>query len=222
MKIIKKLLEIIVENNFDKIILEAIKKFYEYYIFQIKKLTVEFPVKYRNQDGTLFWKGSKRFPEVIEFNIDNSNNSNCFNFIKYYSILLARSINVTINNNDDCIMDIVKKSMLPKYIPPHNDIQSREEELKEIDLLKSCLNNFDVKKIDINQINPEKLEKDNDLYNHVYFIDLCSNLKARNYKIQETDEQKTKMFAGRLFPTIASTTATIIGLACLQLLTLIT
>ena len=84
MKIIKKLLEIIVENNFDKIILEAIKKFYEYYIFQIKKLIIEFPVEHRNQEGTLFWSGSKRFQEVIEFNIDNSD---CFNFIKYYSIL---------------------------------------------------------------------------------------------------------------------------------------
>ena len=61
-------------------------------------------------------------------------------------------------------------------------------------MLKSCLNIFNVKKIDINKINPEKFEKDDVLNNHVYFINLCSNLRARNYKIQESDEQKQKWF----------------------------
>ena len=218
MKKIKKTLEIINENNFDKIIFEAVEIYYEYYIFQIQKLIEEFPIEHKNQDGSLFWSGSKRFPKVLEFNI---NDIDCFNFIKYYSVLFAKCINVKINDNENYIKDIITKSKKPEYMHFNNNIKSREEELKEINSLKLFLNNFDVKKIDINKINPERFEKDNNLNNHVFFINLCSNLRAKNYRIQESNEQQTKMIAGRIVPAIASTTATITGFACLQLLTLI-
>ena len=48
MKRIKKLLEIIIENNFEKIIKESIDIYYELFIFQIKKLIEEFPLDYTN------------------------------------------------------------------------------------------------------------------------------------------------------------------------------
>ena len=51
MKKIKNLFEIIIENNFDKIIKEAMDIYHELFIFQIKKLIDEFPV----EDGSLFW-----------------------------------------------------------------------------------------------------------------------------------------------------------------------
>jgi len=102
-----------------------------------------------------------------------------------------------------------------------NKIQSREEELNEISTLKNYLNDFDNKKVDINKIIPEKFEKDNDENNHVFFINLCANLRAKNYRIEISNEQHTKMIAGRIVPAIANTTAIITGFACLQLLTLL-
>ena len=82
---------------------------------------------------------------------------------------------------------------------------SREEEINEINILKNWLNNFDNKKIDINNL----------------IIYLCSNLRANNYRITNTNEQQTKMIVGRIVPAIASTTIMITGFACLQLLTLL-
>lgn len=55
MKKIKNLFEIIIENNFDKIIKEAMDIYHELFIFQIKKLIDEFPVDHTNEDGSLFW-----------------------------------------------------------------------------------------------------------------------------------------------------------------------
>ena len=97
---------------------------------------------------------------------------------------------------------------------------SREEEINEINSLKNWLNNFDNKNIDINNIIPEKFEKDNDENNLVFFINLCSNLRANNYRIPNTYEQQTKMIVGRIIPAIASIIAMIKGFACLQLLIL--
>jgi ubiquitin-activating enzyme E1 len=214
----KNLLEIIIENNFDKIIKEAVEIYYELYIFQIKKLIEEFPVDYYNKDGTLFWGGSKRFPNVLEYNI---NDQDCFNFIKYYSILLSKSIKVKIIDDDNYIKKILEKIEIPNFIPSSIKMPSRQEELTEISNLKNLLNNFDNKKIDINNIIPEKFEKNNDNNKHVFFINLCSNLRAKNYRITNSNEQQTKMIAGRIVPAIANTTAIITGFACLQLLTLL-
>ena len=216
MKEIKKLLEIIIENNFDKIIQNAIEIFYEEFNFQIQKLIDEFPHDHINEDGSLFWSGSKRFPNIIDFNI---NNQDCFNFIKYYSLILSRSIKVKINN-DEYIKKIAQKIKISKNISNINN-PSREEELKEINSLKNFLNDFDIKKIDIKCIIPEKFQKDDDKNKHVFFINLCANLRAKNYRIPLSNEQKTKMIAGKIVPAIANTNAMITGFACMQLISLL-
>jgi len=218
MKKIKNLLEIIEENKFDKIIEEAIEIFYENYIFQIQKLIDEYPKDCKNKDGGIFWSGSKRFPEIINFNIKNKD---CFNFIKFYCILFSRGINVKINDDDNYIKEFVEKYEKPKYDEYNNKMPTREEELNEISTLKNYLINYDIEKIDMNKINPEKFEKDVDTNNHVFFINLCSNLRAQNYRIPISDEQQTKMIAGKIVPAIASTTAIVTGFACMQLLTLL-
>ena len=44
-----------------------------------------------------------------------------------------------------------------------------------------------------------------------------SNLRAKNYQIQECDFLTSKEIAGNIIPAIASTTAAITGLSCLQI-----
>lgn len=60
-------------------------------------------------------------------------------------------------------------------------------------------------------LNPIEFEKDDDTNFHIDFIHAASNLRARNYKIHECDQQKTKMIAGKIIPAIATTTAMITG-----------
>nr|CAH8875316.1 unnamed protein product [Trichobilharzia regenti] len=61
-------------------------------------------------------------------------------------------------------------------------------------------------------------EKDDDNLAHVDFITSAANLRAVMYSLQTTPRHTVKRIAGRIVPAIATTTATVSGLVCLELL----
>lgn len=239
---IKRYALIIKGNNFDNCIELAMVKFSENFEHKINQILSEYPEDFLNKDGSKFWSGSKRFPHSIKY---DENEDLHFSFVKNFSIILARTLGISPINNDEYIKKISKEMKTKKFIPEikiekekkdsniskdlnnideldeielmmENLLQGTEE--KEIDLVK---NEIDSIQIDFDKINPEKFEKDYDQNGHIEFIFASTNIRARNYNIKEIEKLKLKIIAGRIVPALATTTAAITGIVCLQLYTLL-
>ena len=155
-------------------------------------------------------------PLEIDFNNENTKlffesfyNICCdiFNIKKNYNIEEVK--NEIIKNKENIIID--------------NQISDMEE-LKnffEKNYLEEIIKNENKIKEKLNLLNPIKFEKDDDENFHINFILSFSNLRAINYDIEQGNFLTTKEVAGNIIPAIASTTAAVTGIVCLQIYTLL-
>uniref|UniRef100_A0A8C5BVG7 Ubiquitin-like modifier activating enzyme 1 n=1 Tax=Gadus morhua TaxID=8049 RepID=A0A8C5BVG7_GADMO len=88
---------------------------------------------------------------------------------------------------------------------------SRLEELKTLLPNLESTNKFKLTAIEF--------EKDDDSNFHMDFIVAASNLRAENYDIPPADRHK--LIAGKIIPAIATTTGSVVGLVCLELIKIV-
>lgn len=110
--------------------------------------------------------------------------------------------------------------------------EKEEDDEKNLDVLisnfknlceKHKLNNYNElseKERKQMELSAEEFEKDNDSNFHIDIISAMSNLRCRNYKLEEMDWMKVKIKAGKIIPALATTTASIAGLQALELVKL--
>jgi len=205
-------------------------KFEDLFDNQIRQLLHNFPEDQVTSTGTQFWSGSKRCPVPINFGLDSKcEDAEMFNHLDF--IVAAANLRATMygikgRTDKEYFKATLNDVIVPDFTPADGvKIAANDAEAKAND--NDTMDTGDVeadriwnslpKKADLAGFQLAPIDFDKDLDDHMLFVTACSNLRALNYQIPTEDTHRSRAIAGRIIPAIATTTALVAGLICMEL-----
>ena len=206
--------------NFDDCARWARLKFEELFNWKIRDLLHLFPIDHVTPSGALFWSGSKRPPEPLSF--DPTNPYHC-EFVVASALLHARIYGIAPGSRDQ-ILSVASSTPVKEWTPSDVKIDIGEESEKPSEAAQADSTSPEItalvdsiKALSLEHLHPETFEKDDDTNSHMDFIAAAANLRALNYKIPPAEKLEIKRIAGKIIPAIATSTAMVCGLICLEM-----
>uniref|UniRef100_A0A2K5RYN3 Ubiquitin-like modifier-activating enzyme 1 n=1 Tax=Cebus imitator TaxID=2715852 RepID=A0A2K5RYN3_CEBIM len=192
------------------------------YSNNIRQLLHNFPPDQLTSSGAPFWSGPKRCPHPLTFDVNNPLH---LDYVMAAANLFAQTYGLAGSQDRAAVATLLQSVQVPEFTPKSGvKIHVSDQELQSanasvddsrLEELKATLPSPD--KLPGFKMYPIDFEKDDDSNFHMDFIVAASNLRAENYDIPPADRHKSKLIAGKIIPAIATTTAAVVGLVCLEL-----
>ncbi|KAL3757977.1 hypothetical protein ACHAWU_006035 [Discostella pseudostelligera] len=218
--------------SFEDCVVWARLKFENLFNNPIRQLLYNFPEDQVTASGTKFWSGSKRCPKPLTFDLnakcEDAQMRNHFDFIVAAANLRAQMFGIKGRTDEEYFVEVLQNVIVPDFSPQEGvKIATSEAEAKDSEnAAPSALDaEENIEEVLASLPKPGELagfklnpiEFDKDLDDHMLFVTACSNLRALNYSIPTEDTHRSRAIAGRIIPAIATTTALVTGLICLEL-----
>uniref|UniRef100_A0A8C5AGG0 Ubiquitin-like modifier activating enzyme 1 n=1 Tax=Gadus morhua TaxID=8049 RepID=A0A8C5AGG0_GADMO len=174
------------------------------YSNNIRQLLHNFPPEQvRPASGAPFWSGPKRCPHGLEFSTDNELH---MDYVMAGANLYAQTYGMPGSTDRAALAKILQEINIPVFTPRSGvKIHVSDTEMHSAH----------------GSVGEAFLQTDDDSNFHMDFIVAASNLRAENYDIPPADRHKSKLIAGKIIPAIATTTGSVVGLVCLELIKIV-
>ena len=229
LKVIRKTLVDERPVTFEDCVVWARLRFEELFNNQIRQLLHNFPPDQVTSTGTKFWSGSKRCPKPLYFDLDSVDEDaqmrNHLDFVVATANMRATMYGIKGRTDEEYFREALKNVIVPDFSPADgvkiaaNDAEEQKNNEAmdtgdtEADEIWSSL----PKPSELAGFQLVPIDFDKDIDDHMLFVTACSNLRALNYSIPTEDTHRSRAIAGRIIPAIATTTALVTGLICLEL-----
>lgn len=187
----------------------ALNVWHNYFRNNITYLVEKHPKDSISTEGILFWSGTKKFPNVLEFDEKDETN---VDFIESCANLWC-DVNKLPHLSRNNVVSLIKKIKIHEIPKKIDMVENNDDNSIKINNLMELSTDYNVKDLEF--------EKDDDTNFHIDFITASSNLRAKIYGIETVDKFKTKGIAGKIIPAIVTTTSAVSGIACVELLKII-
>jgi ubiquitin-activating enzyme E1 len=149
-------------------------------------------------------------PSPIEINLEDNN------VVLYFKSFYFIFSNI-INFNEELDIEKIKTEISNEKINISEEFIDNQKQRQNFNEEISSLKNKQIIQERINSMKQIDFEKDNDENYHINFILSFSNLRASNFNMEKIEFLNAKKIAGNIIPAIASTTAAVTGISCLQI-----
>lgn len=229
LKEINDMCDILFSKSYIKAIQYSYIHFKNKYNFEIYNYLKEHPENSKDKEGNYFYTGSKHTPIIIDFNKNNDIDNLIICYVKSYANLIFDNLGLSKTEKENTINDYEIKNICIKTEVPNyegvniksivSNINFDKEYCQNFidDLQKKFISHFPMKTFEEMQLNEIFFMKDNINNSQYDFIYACSNLRAINFQIPQSDYIKVKTISSKIVPSIVTSNAVITGLASMQI-----